>query len=82
MRIVSQGAIAALALLIGLGVGYYQWGLKAGDLGRKIERQGAEYEGRISDLERRIKAAEDRTRQELEARKMLEEELHRIRPQK
>jgi hypothetical protein len=71
-----------LAVLIGLGVGYYLWGQKAEDLGRQIERQRSEYEFRISELERSTKAAEERARQEAEARRVVEDQLHRVQPQK
>jgi uncharacterized protein HemX len=82
VRILTIAGPAVLAVLIGLGVGYYLWGQRAGDLGRQIERQRSEYEFRISELERSAKAAEERARQEAEARKVLEDELHKIRPLK
>ena len=82
VRIVTHGVVAVLALLIGLGVGYYLWGLKAADLTRQIQQQRSEYEYRIAEQERRAKAAEDRARQEAEARKVFEQELHKVRPLK
>ena len=82
VRIVTHGVVAVLALLIGLGVGYYLWGLKAADLTRQIQQQRSEYEYRISEQERRARAAEERARQEAEARKVFEQELHKVRPLK
>lgn len=82
MRIVTHGVVAVLALLVALGVGYYLWGQRVGELSRQLEQQRSEYEYRLSEQERRARAAEERVRQETEARKVLEDELHRIRPQK
>lgn len=82
MRIVTHGIVAVLALLIALGVGYYLWGQRVAELSRQLEQQRSEYEYRLSEQERRARAAEERARQETEARKVLEDELHRIRPQK
>lgn len=82
MRMVTYGVVAVLAVLIGLGVGYYLWGLRVTDLTRELQQQRSGYEYRIAEQERRAKAAEDRARQEAEARKVFEEELHRVRPQK
>lgn len=82
MRIVGHGVVAALAFLIGLGVGYLVWGQRGIDLTREFQQQRSEYEYRISEQERRAKAAEERARQEAETRRVLEDELHRIRPQK
>jgi uncharacterized protein HemX len=82
VRIVSHAVAAVLAFLISLGVGYYLWGQRAADLDRQLQQQRSAYEFRISEQERRANAAEERARQEAEARKVLEEELHRIRPLK
>lgn len=82
MRIVSHGVVAALALLIGLGVGYVLWGVRVSDLNSQLRQQRSEYDYRIGEQERRARAAEDRARQEIETRKVLEEELQRVHPQK
>ena len=82
MRIVTHAVVAVLAFLIGLGVGYYQWGMRAADLDRKLQQQRSEYEFRLSEQEQRARTAEDRARREAEARKVFEEELHKIRPLK
>jgi uncharacterized protein HemX len=82
MRIATHVVVAALVLLIGLGVGYLLWGMRAGDLARQVQQRRSEYEYRLGEQERRARAAEDRARQEAEARKVLEDELHRARPQK
>jgi len=82
VRIVTGTVVAVLALLIGLGAGYYFWGQRAADLTRQVEQQRSEYEFRISEQERRARAAEERARQEIEARKVLEDELHKVRPLK
>jgi uncharacterized protein HemX len=82
MRILTHAVAALAALLIGLGVGYYLWGLKAADLAGQLQQQRSEYEYRLSEQERRAKAAEEHARQETEARRVLESELHRVRPLK
>jgi uncharacterized protein HemX len=82
MRIVTLGVAAVLALVIGLGVGYVLWGVRVTDLTRELQQQRSEYEFRLAEQERRAKAAEDRARQEAEASKVLEDELHRVHPQK
>ena len=82
VRIVTHGVVAVLAFLIGLGVGYFLWGQRVTDLTRELQQQRSEYEYRIAEQERRAKSAEERARQEAEARKVFEEELHRVRPLK
>ncbi len=46
------------------------------------KQQRSECEYRLSEQTKRAKEAEDRARQEGETRKVLEEELNRLRPQK
>ena len=82
MRIATYTVVAVLALLVGLGVGYYLWGMRAADLDRQLQQQRSEYEFRLSEQEQRARTAEDRARREAEARKVFEEELHKIRPLK
>ena len=82
VRILSHGLAAALAFLIGLSLGYYLWGVRSADLTRELQQQRTEYEFRISEQEQRARTAEDRARREAEARKVFEEELHKIRPLK
>ncbi len=82
MRIVTHAIVAVLAFLIGLGLGYSLWGLRAADLQRQIGQQRSECEYRIAEQERRARAAEESARQEAAARKVLEDELNRIHPQK
>jgi uncharacterized protein HemX len=82
VRIATYAVVAVLALLIGLGVGYYLWGMRAADLDRQLQQQRSEYEFRLSEQEQRARTAEDRARREAEARKVFEEELHKIRPLK
>ncbi len=82
MRILTHGVAAILAFAIGLGVGYYNWGIRASDLADQLQRQRSDYEFRLSEQTKRAKDAEDRARQEADARKVLEEELNRLRPKK
>ncbi|HSB80914.1 MAG TPA: hypothetical protein VLM91_19190 [Candidatus Methylomirabilis sp.] len=82
MRIFTYGLAAVLALLIGVGVGYYMWGIRAANLADRLDRDRSEYEYRLSEQTKRAQAAEDRARQEADTRKTLEEELNRLRPQK
>jgi uncharacterized protein HemX len=82
VRILTHGVVAALALLIGLGVGYLLWGQQAADLSRQVQQVKSDCEYRVAEIERRVKAAEERARQEAEARKVFEDQLHRVRPLK
>ena len=82
MRVLTHGVLAVLAFLIGLGLGYLLWGQRVTDLTRQLQQQRSECEYRISEQERRIKGAEERAQQEAEARKVLEDELDRVHPQK
>ena len=82
MRILTYGLAAVLALLIGVGVGYYIWGIRAGNLAERMDRDRSEYEYRLSEQTKRAQAAEERARQEAATRKTLEDELNRLRPQK
>jgi len=74
--------VAVVAVLVGLGIGYLQWGTQITDLNQQIQQQRLDLNFRVNEMEGRIKAAEERTRQESAARKVLEDELHRVRPQK
>jgi uncharacterized membrane-anchored protein YhcB (DUF1043 family) len=80
MRILTHGVAAVLAFLIGLGVGYFIWGVRSANLAQQLQQQRSEYEYRLSDQAQRLKAAEDRARLEGEMRKVLEGELHKLRP--
>ncbi len=80
MRIVTHGVAAVLAFLIGLGVGYFTWGVRSTNLAQQLQQQRSEYEYRLTDQAQRLKAAEERARTESEMRKVLEEELHKLRP--
>jgi hypothetical protein len=82
MRMFTYGVGAVLLLLIGLGVGYFIWGIRAADLAEQLTRQRSEYGYRLSEQRERAKLAEERARQEGETRKVLEEELNRLHPQK
>ncbi len=82
MGILTRGVAAVFALLIGLGVGYFIWGMRSTDLAQQLQQQRSEYEYRLSEQTQRAKAAEDRARRETETRKALEEELNRLHPQK
>lgn len=82
MRILTHGVTALLAILIGLGIGYYLWGMRAASVAEQLQQHRSEYEYRLSEQTKRAKEAEDRARQEGEARKVLEEQLNRLRPQK
>jgi hypothetical protein len=82
MRIATYAAVGLLAILLGLGGGYVFWGARVTDLSQKMERDRSEHNYRIAEMEQRVKGAEERARQEREARKVLEDELHRVRPLK
>ena len=74
--------LVAVAVLVGLGIGYLQWGSQVSDLKQQVQQQRSDLNYRVTELEGRIKAAEERARQEAAARKVLEDELHRVRPLK
>ncbi len=82
MRMTTYVVVGVLALLIGLGGGYVLWGTRVADLSQQVERDRSEHNYRIAEMEQRVKAAEERSRQEAEARKVLEAELHRVHPLK
>jgi len=82
MRIATYPALAVLAILVGLGIGYLLWGSQVADLTQQVQQQRSELNYRVSELEGRVKAAEERANQEAAARKVLEDELHRVRPLK
>ena len=77
MRILTHGVAAILAFLIGLGGGYVLCGVPGAAVGRQLQQQRSDYEYRLAEQAQRLKATEERARLEAEARKVLEEELHR-----
>ncbi len=82
MRTFTYGVGAVLLVLIGCGIGYFIWGMRATDLAEQLARQRSEYEYRLSEQRERAKLAEERARREGETRKVLEQELNRLHPQK
>jgi hypothetical protein len=82
MRIATYPALAVLAILVGLGIGYLLWGSQVADLTQQVQQQRSELNYRVNELEGRVKAAEERANQEAAARKVLDDELHRVRPLK
>ena len=82
MRIATYPALAVLAILVGLGLGYLLWGSQVADLTQQVQQQRSELNYRVNELEGRLNAAEERANQEAAARKVLEDELHRVRPLK
>lgn len=82
MRPGIYALVAVVAVLVGLGIGYLQWGTQIADLNQKVQQQGLDLNYRVNEMDGRIKAAEERARQEAATRKVLEDELHRLRPQK
>jgi hypothetical protein len=82
MRTFTYLVGALLSVLIGFGIGYFIWGMRAADLAEQLARQRSEYEYRLSEQRERAKLAEERARREGETRKVLEQELNRLHPQK
>jgi hypothetical protein len=82
MRMGTYAVVGIAAVLVGLGIGYLQWGSQVSDLKQQVQQQRSDLNYRVTELEGRIKAAEERARQEAAARKVLEDELHRARPLK
>jgi len=67
MRIATYPALAVLAILVGLGIGYLLWGSQVSDLAQQVQQQRSELNYRVSELEGRVKAAEERANQEAAA---------------
>lgn len=82
MRTGISALVAVVAVLVGLGIGYLRWGTQIADLNQQVQQQRSEFNFRITEMEGRLKAAEARAREEAATRKFLEDELHRIQPQK
>lgn len=82
MRTGISALVAVVAVLVGLGIGYLQWGTQIADLNQQVQQQRSEFNYRITEMEGRLKAVEARAREEAATRKFLEDELHRIQPQK
>jgi len=82
MRRGTYAVVAVIAILVGLGIGYLLWGTQVTDLQQQVEQQQSDLNHRVTDLQNRIKAAEERARQEAAARKVLEDTLHRVHPLK
>jgi hypothetical protein len=82
MRMGTYAVIGIVAILVGLGIGYLQWGSQVSDLRQQMQQQRSDFNYRVTELEKRIKGAEDRAAQEAAARKVLEDELHRVHPLK
>lgn len=82
MRTGISALVAVAAVLVGLGIGYLQWGTQIADLNQQVQQQRSEFNYRITEMEGRLKAVEERAREEAATRKFLEDELHRIQPQK
>jgi C4-dicarboxylate-specific signal transduction histidine kinase len=74
--------VVVLAFLVGLGAGYLLWGTRAASLVEDLRVARADCEQRVSDAQRRAKAAEDRVQQEIAARRVIEDALNRVSPQK
>jgi uncharacterized protein HemX len=81
MRMMTGGVAVIVALLIGLGVGYVLWGQRAADL-REAMRQQADCEFRLAEATQRAQAAEQRIQQEMAARRVVEDALNKVTPQK
>jgi uncharacterized protein HemX len=82
MRMVTGGVAVIVALLIGLGVGYLLWGQRAADLKQAMRQQQADCEVRLAEATQRAQAAEQRVQQEMAARRVVEDALNKVAPQK
>ncbi len=82
MRTASYGIIAVVVFLLGLGVGFLRWGLRSAELERTVRQEQADCEARVAEVTRRAQAAEQRIEQEVRARKVVEDALNRVSPQK
>ena len=59
MRTGIYALVAVVAVLVGLGIGYLQWGTQIADLNQQVQQQRSELNYRITEMEGRLKAAED-----------------------
>ena len=82
MSIVTHGVAAIVALLVGLGGGYVFWGQRAADLSQAMRQQQADCEVRLAEATQRAQAAEQRIQQEMAARRVVEDALNKVAPQK
>ena len=81
-RIVLVGLLAVLVWVVGVGVGFVRWGLEVRSLTAWLQQERSECSYRVEEIKGRLAKAEERTEREREARQVLEEELHQLRPLK
>jgi hypothetical protein len=82
MRFVSHGVVGVVAFLLGLFVGYLTWGTHAAQLAADIRNAKADCDQRVAAMEQRAKKAEEGLRQESKLRKVFEDKLEEVAPQK
>jgi hypothetical protein len=71
-----------VAFLVGLAVGYVIWGTQATQLAADIRNARADCDQRLAAMEQRAKKAEEGLRQESKLRKVFEDKLEEVSPQK
>lgn len=82
LRIVTHGVVGVLAILIGLSVGSLFWELRGLILPVNSRRTSPSTSIGSPDWSAVPRGLEARVCQDVEARRVLEDELHRVRPQK
>lgn len=82
MRFIGHGVVGVVAFLLGLAVGYLIWGTDVARLSADIRNGKAECDQRVATMEQRAKRAEEGMRQEVKLRKVFENRLEEVSPQK
>ena len=82
MRFIGHTVVGVVALLLGLAVGYLNWGMQAAQLAADIRNGKADCDQRVAAMEQRAMKAEEGLRQETKLRKVFEEQLEEVSPQK
>jgi proteasome assembly chaperone (PAC2) family protein len=82
MRFVGHGVVGVVAFFLGLAVGYLVWGMQARQLVAEVRNARVDCDQRVAAMEQRAKTAEEGLRQEAKLRKVFEDKVEEVSPQK
>ncbi len=82
MRFIGHGVIGVVAFLLGLAIGYFLWGTQAAQLAADVRNAKVDCDQRVATMEQRAKKAEEALSQETKLRKVFEDRLEEVSPQK